>query len=59
MVEHIKVLITYHQEPVLDVDKLDTLLEHVCILVSNRYTHKVHLWVGQSFYTGSSGCSDI
>ena len=40
--EYIKALVTYHQEHVLDVDRLDTLLEHVHILVINRHTLRVH-----------------
>ena len=42
MAEYIKALVTYHQEPISDVDWLDTLLEHVHILVISRHTHRVH-----------------
>ena len=40
--EYIKVLVTFYQEPVSDVDRLDTLLEHVHILVISRHTLRVH-----------------
>ena len=40
--EYIKALVTYHQEPISDVDRLDILLDHVHILVINRHTLRVH-----------------
>ena len=41
MVKYIKALVIYHQEPVSDVDRLDTLLEYAYFLVINRHIHIV------------------
>ena len=42
MAEYIKALVTYHQEHVSYVDKLDTLLDYVHIMVINMHTFRVH-----------------
>ena len=39
--EYIKALVTYHQKHISDVDKLDSLLEHIHILVISRHTLRV------------------
>ena len=39
--ECIKALVIYYQEPVLDMDRLDTLLELAHILAISRHIHRV------------------
>ena len=43
MVEYIKDLVTYHQEHVSNVDRLDTFLDHAKITIISRHTHRDHL----------------